>query len=172
MNKKVRSTIASTRTVRKRPGHKKAGAFGDYFYLGNGVGVKVIRGEGFKTVAKLKKSKPWKDAEYELSMLKFAEPSGITPKPFRLKAIRTGRLYYPGIFMEHIRARRWVDCKNVDDRRFEGKGIYSYVHDKMTAHGISHSDLHNCNILLKVSKNEIKKVFVIDFGPNCVRRIK
>lgn len=158
------------------------GYYGQYINLKNGQGIKIIRVEPsgceqivIKTKEKLLKSRTWKKAVRELSALKMLEGSKLTPKGYKVVAVRCLKgFWYPGIIMDHIEGKGFSSAKRciidgktiiIDEDTLETddlgvpKNISKLINQKFKPFGVKHLDLHEGNLL--VEKGKLK---VIDLG--------
>jgi len=186
VSEKILQKISSVRRLSLRRykqglsynGKIPAGAYGVYFKKGS-IGIKVVHGSfgalrvgGSKSLETLQRSKVWNDAIREYNILKRIELSGFTPIPYVVKPVQIGKIYFPAIFMEHIKGvplskfgRR--DLTFQERVRLEGL-ISRYQKKLLTKYGVINYDAYGSNIIIEHKGNQILSLKIIDFSPEQV----
>ena len=154
------------------------GAFGSYFKLSKNRGVKVLHFEedDNDSTAELKGSCSWSEAIEEYKLLKTAERSGCSPKPYAVAVVVSKNTYYAGIVMQHIDGVLDKDITDEQQERIndvfgDWKDVSEILYDELRKCGVKHDDLHNENIIYKFSKRKIK-VYALDFSPYATKYVR
>lgn len=146
------------------------GSYGEYYRLPNGKGLKVLSVPGEARMDNLLESGRWQEAVIEAENLKKAERSKVVPKCYGVVAVRMGKLYYPGILMEHIRGIMLSDIADDVYAQISDQA-YPLLREKLKKLKMVHMDLHDENIIVQEARDGSFKFFAIDFGPNSIRSI-
>lgn len=152
----------------KRKNMTNGGAYGTYYYVGEGKGVKVFNNpdsyetHSFSTPGEARDSLAWQDAEMEARYLRIAQPSGVVPKCYGAKVIRTedGK-YAVGIVLEHL-GRMTLRRKLPRGHRRQD-AIYEKLLKQLGKYGVNHYDLHPENVMWYKGK-----FYAIDFSHECI----
>lgn len=139
------------------------GVFSGYYKLSETHGLKLLQCPGYTSIKKLRRSRLWRFATRESTLLKKAQQRvDFTPKFFETVPVKCDYLYFPGIIMQHIEGKLVSDY-------YKGKAIRETVmdelKDKLEKAGIYHDDLH-CGNAIVCSKSN--KHYVIDFTPDFI----
>lgn len=135
-----------------------SGVSGIYYKLNEKVGVKILEGKPFKTIAGAKRSERMEEAKSEAQNLQDAYETGIVPACFGTGIFRSpGNTveYNVGVVMQHLGSRTLSTLKKVDK-----SAVVHQLLDQLEEFGINHEDLHEENIMLFRCK-----YYVIDFDP-------
>lgn len=140
-----------------------------YFFIGNNAGVKLLNDYTYDHPQDLLKSPAWGKAREEYSLLQEAYPSGVSPKPLGIGAVKYNGYWWAGIYMEHLRGRELECVGNYKTIRIAGLSVRDYLIGLLNAQGVYHSDLHEKNIIVRTGrKGNITYVKAIDFSPGFV----
>ena len=159
-----------------------AGAYSVYFRKGS-IGIKVVHGGlsttrvgGSESITTLRRSRVWKEAIKEYKILKQVQPSGITPIPFCVKPVRVGNVYFPAIFMEHIRGKSLCEFKYqafTQPQRQTIKKLLEKCKKRLLKYGIINKDIGDSNIIVTAHDGDVMLAFkIIEFTPEWTRLCK
>lgn len=138
------------------------GVFSGYYKLSETHGLKLLQCPGYTSIKKLRRSRLWRFATRESTLLKQASKRvNFTPKFFETVPVKCDYLYFPGIIMQHIEGKLVVDCYKGATRDL----ILNELRDKLEHAGIYHDDLHGGNAIVCSKTN---KHYVIDFTPDFI----
>lgn len=139
------------------------GVFSGYYKLNEIQGLKVLQCEGYTSIKKLRKSRMWRHATRESSILKKVQKRvTFTPKFFETVPVKYGRYFFPGILMQHIEGELLCSYyRNKDER----ESILEELQDKLEEFDIIHEDLHGGNAIFC---KELNMIYVIDFTPEFI----
>jgi tRNA A-37 threonylcarbamoyl transferase component Bud32 len=107
-------------------------------------------------------------AYQEFKLLKAACKSGHSPKPYEIVVVKGLGQDHIGIVMQHIDGKRVSDLKWEVTSAFQKKirlSIEDFLRDMMRTCNVYHGDLHTGNMIAKVKKGKISKVYAVDFSP-------
>ena len=160
-------------TLKRGQRPKGAGAFGKYYLISKGVGVKVLGSlweySVYRSVEALKESNAWVDAQKEAELLRTARKSQIVPKCYGVTIVRRqagqGWIFSAGIVMQHIPGKVVGDRLPYEQLEKLMKQLAQKIRRKCGLHLL---DMHGWNIM--VTGKQRKRYWVIDFSPECVRR--
>lgn len=147
------------------------GAFGAYYKLEDGTGIKVLSMypcEGAKTPDELKNWGIWQTAHEELNCLCSLEESGLTPRGLGVEVVKKRNGYLVGIRMEHIEHspyHKWYDITYSRACRVE-RALNLRLHSKT---GYFHGDLHLGNIIVTGGNGKPVRLKMIDMGNRFVK---
>lgn len=162
--------------LERHKNHRDApsGCYGTYYRISPTVGMKLLNVEPYKSVKDLIQSRHWRTAYKEYHLLKDAQKSGFTPKPYRVVAVKyleedsiePGYRYQPGIMMQHINGDEGDDYVSLEAATRVAKKL-----ERLT--GLIHDDFNGHNVKVEYySTGKVKKYWLIDFSPDVTRRTK
>jgi RIO-like serine/threonine protein kinase len=137
-----------------------SGSFAEYFKLGKGKGVKLLRGS-HRTRASALKSRNWALAHREADLLDAAYCSKVVPKCYGVKLVKYGNHYRVGIVMQHLGHTK---LNETNLNLSEGSDIRDLILEALEDVGITHTDLHSENIMVYRGK-----FYAIDFTPFAIK---
>ena len=140
-----------------------AGAFGSYYNLHDGTGVKTLfmyLEDAPKSERELLDAPVWQTAAAELGDLLKVESSGLTPKGLGLEVVKKGSHYYAGIRMEHL--ERHSPHMMVYERCVRIEKALNNRLGRVT--GYIHGDLHPGNIIITGGSGRPVRIKAVDFG--------
>lgn len=137
------------------------GGYGMYFYLGDGRGVKILKGI-FRSRKAAENSHQRQMADKEYGYIKAAEGSRVSPKGYGVVLVQRGQYWRVGIVMEHLGATRLADLGFND---YAIDRIIERLVDRLDSVGVVHADLHEWNVMVK-TQNKRNRYFAIDFSPD------
>jgi RIO-like serine/threonine protein kinase len=142
--------------------HKRSGSgsYGEYFKLGKGKGVKLLRGR-WETKAKALNSRAWRLANKEADLLDIAKDSKVVPKCYGAKIVKSDKQFRVGIVMQHLGNTTLNETGLMDEEHSDVRDILMEALEDV---GIIHTDLHGDNIMYYR-----KKFYAIDFTPFTIK---
>jgi len=149
-------------------GEDSSGGYGSYYRLTQKVGIKVIGQDGKggrDTLEALLKSKLYKDAKKEYTMLKIARRrSKMVVKPYKLRVFHypDDEAWYVGILMEHISGPTLAELGTEYEE--EEEEIMEMLMKKMKKLNVFIRDHNPQNFI----KQRVKGWRIIDFSPGWV----
>ena len=151
--------------------HYGSGAFGHYFKLEDGTGIKVLYmhpANGAKTPDELKQWGIWQDAHGELACLQSVEKSGVTPRGLGVEVVKRGEEYFVGIRMEHIERNPFHKLYNMTYLRAckIERALNARLQGKT---GYYHGDLHPGNIIISGGSGKPIRLKMVDMGSRYVQ---
>jgi RIO-like serine/threonine protein kinase len=140
-----------------------SGAFCSYFKYNDTQGIKVLYSDGYRSIKALRRSLLWRRATKESTLLKKCKErllsKGFTslniPKTYGVHVIKVGKLYYPGIVMQHITGNT-ANCIPVEN----WDSVRDTINKQLRRKGIYHSDIHKGNVIWNDEENTW---YVLDF---------
>jgi len=150
---------------------KNGGFYGEYYEIGNGAGIKVIR-EAFIDISKLHKSINWEEARRELELLEIAKCSKLTPKPLKILEVNIcNYTWHSAILMEHVKGIKLRDYTKIDDtkKRIICDSLQLVLLERTN---LWHRDLSDNNVIVTRDFFRRKMSFkIIDFTPKYIDMI-
>lgn len=143
------------------------GAYGTYYPIGEGKGIKLLNGtdmfmdKDFRTIKEAKASENYVFALDEADLLKKAYRSGVTPKCYGVRIVKlpNGR-YVPGVVMQHLGNKTLEKLPSK-----EYNNVESEIWETLEEIGIIHQDLHPGNIMKFKGK-----YYAIDFSADLIEQ--
>lgn len=134
------------------------GAFSSYYKYNDTQGIKVIYSTGYKTIKQLRKSKYWRLATLENTLLKkCGQRYKNIPKTYGVFPIRVNNKFYPGIVMQHIKGYTLDKSCMTEEEKWKLKND---LLNSLKRKGIIHHDLHYNNVMVC---SDTHTYYVIDF---------
>lgn len=143
-------------TIPKTTDETPSGAFGVYFKLREGKGIKVLEAK-FRSQVAAYNSYEFDLAKEEAEILKAAQESGVVPKCYGVRIVRRGNGFHVGILMQHLGNKTLRKLRYNWEKQSD---IYDSLNDALEDVGVKHNDLHVDNIMYYRGK-----YYAIDFSP-------
>lgn len=140
------------------------GAFGTYYKVSKGVGVKTVYDREFTSLKKAKQSWELKAARNELNNLKEVyKKTKMTPKGYDVVILkikyRSKTIYKVGYSMQHLVGKivEYSDVKN-------SHSLWDRAKVKFANKGYTQVDMHTHNAIVVKQRGKRPKVLFIDAG--------
>jgi len=164
--KRFDSKACSTILDRKIP--RGSGHYGEYYYMGKGLGLKVLR-ECYNSREGLLRSNGWELAKKEVELLRLAKKSDLTPIPFKILPVEVSNEYWsPAILMEHIQGTLLVNY-NKWEEHIKDSFCTALQIVLLERTGLFHKDCAQHNVIVRKTRQGDVLFKMLDFTPDHVQ---